>query len=189
MYVLPETGENDFFNRIIGGKKLDGFGNGNLARLFNGVAIDATANGRESNCPGTMFNGERQAGPVAGSEQVRLAPRPPVPHGAYSVNHMFCREVITCRDFSLARFATAEQAAFANEARPCRSMYRAVNPAAAEQRTVRGVDYRVYLESRDVGCDNFNPVFHLNLQSRIIFEKVFISRAAAATQSRFESLA
>jgi hypothetical protein len=61
-------------------------------------------------------------------------------------------QAVAERQLGLARLAAAERAAFGEQFGPGGAMDRAVDPAAAEQRGVRGVDDRVDCETRDVAA-------------------------------------
>ena len=62
------------------------------------------------------------------------------------MDHVLRGQAVAERDLGVAGGAAAERAAFAQQLRPGGAVDRAVDPAAAEQRVVRGVDDRVDLE-------------------------------------------
>ena len=62
----------------------------------------------------------------------------------------------TFGDFGAAGLAAMERAAFGQQLGPGRAMDRAIHPATAEQRGVRGVDDGVNAQGRDVGDDDFS---------------------------------
>src|SRR6185503_17060661 len=139
--ILVEAGEYDLLHRLFVGKKADRFSDRNFARFFDWVTVNAAANGWKSDCLNTVSSGKREARTITGSQQPRLALHTAIPYGADGVNHVFRRKVVASSDLGFACLATAKLSALLKKAGACGSVYRAVNPAAAEQRAIRRVDY------------------------------------------------
>lgn len=75
----------------------------------------------------------------------------------------FRRQTVPARDSRLSGRASTQRLAICQETRSRLAMDRSVDAAAAEQRLVRRVDYRVNLELRDVAFDklDFSQFSHL----------------------------
>ena len=110
-----------------------------------------------SDGPGAVRGREPERLPVAALEQGVLVVAPAVPDGPDSVDDMARGEVVSGGDTGLADRAAADPTALVEEARPGCAVDRAVHPAAAEQRLVRGVDDRIHGEPSDVSLDDFDP--------------------------------
>src|SRR4051812_3825834 len=117
-------------------------------------AIDAGGDRRERNRCETVRRGQIERGGVAGREQRILVRVAAVPHRTDRVDDVTRRQPVAARDFRRPGLAAAKRAAFGQQLRPCGTMDRAVDAAAAEQRRVRGVDDRVDDEGGDVGDED-----------------------------------
>jgi len=87
---------------------------------------------------------------MARREQLVLAVAAATPHGPDRVDDETRRQAAGRRRLGVARIAAAEPAALVENGRAPGAMNRAVDPAAAQQRAVGGVDDRVGGESGDV---------------------------------------
>src|SRR5579872_4202032 len=74
-----------------------------------------------------------------------------MPDRTDGVDHMARRQSIALRDLGTPRGAAAERAALCEQFWAGAAVDCAVDPSAAEQRAVRGIDDRVNIERRDVG--------------------------------------
>ena len=115
---------------------------------------------RRSRSPGTRSSADRarpraQRRAIAGREQIRLAARAAVPHRPDRVDDVFRRQVVAARDLRRAGGAAAERSAFRQQLPSGGAVDRAIDPAAAEQRGVGGVDDGVDRERGDVGDHDF----------------------------------
>ena len=91
---------------------------------------------------------------VARRQQFVLAFAAAAPHRSDRVDHMLRRQPIAAGDLGAAGLAAAECPAFGEQFRSGSAMDRAVDAAATEQRTVRGIDDRIERKRRDVGDAN-----------------------------------
>jgi len=97
-----------------------------------------------------MRRGQLERAPVTGFEQGRFTGTATLPHRADRMDHVPRRQPMASRHFRIAGRATAKRAAFGEQFRSGGAMDRAVHPATAQQRLVRGIDDCVHGESRDV---------------------------------------
>lgn len=137
--------------------------------LFQRIAVNATANGRESDCFNGMLFRKCETDAIARCEQFRLTRVASVPHRPDRVYDILCRQLITARDFCLPGFAAVECAACSQQFRPGRAMYGTVDTTAAEQRRVSGVNDRIDVQRHDVGLQGFQCGGH----------EIFVSGVAA----------
>jgi hypothetical protein len=93
---------------------------------------------------------QRERASVTGLESIGLAFRAASPHRAYGVDDVLRREPVAARNSRLACRAAAEAPAFAEKRRARCAVNGTVDPATAEQRGIRGIDYRVNGERRNV---------------------------------------
>ena len=77
---------------------------------------------------------------VTGRERLVLAFAAALPDRTDGMNHMLCRQPVTMGDLGVAGLAATKRAAFGEQPRPGGAMDCAIDPTAAEQRGVRGVD-------------------------------------------------
>lgn len=73
------------------------------------------------------------------------------------MNDMPGREPITSGDFSVARGAAVQRAAFGEQFRASRTVDRTIDAATPEQGRIRRVDDGVNAKCRDVGDSNLEP--------------------------------
>ena len=109
-------------------------------RAVGGETIDAGGNGGKSNRGQAVGLAQFDRAAIARCQRFILALVSAVPDRANDMNHMPCRQPISFGDFGAAGLAATERAAFGQELRPGGAMDRTIDAAAAEQRTVRGVD-------------------------------------------------
>jgi hypothetical protein len=95
-----------------------------LCRIAVGPCADAGKRQR----PQLLLPRNVQAARVAASQQHRLSVISAVPRRTHSVNHVQRRQLVAARQFRLAGLATAKQAAFLAQFRPCREMDRSSKP-------------------------------------------------------------
>ena len=74
-----------------------------------------------------------------------------------TVDHVLGQQPITSGDLGVTGLAAAERTTFGQQFRPGRIVDRAVNPAAAKQRRIGGVDDGIDPQRRDIGDDDFKP--------------------------------
>ena len=94
---------------------------------------------------------------VAGGKRVIFTLAAAVPDRTNGMDHMRRRQPITPGDFGVASAAAMERAAFRQQLRPGRAVDRAIDPAAAKQRGVGGVDNGIDAQASDVGDDDLQP--------------------------------
>ncbi len=73
------------------------------------------------------------------------------------MDNVLRRQPIAARDLGRAGFTAAEPFTFGQQLRPRGAMDRAVDPAAAEQAGIRGIDDGIDGERRDVGNADLEP--------------------------------
>ena len=105
-----------------------------------------------------MLFHQRETTSITAREQFILAVTAVVPDRADGMNDPFGGKFVAARDFGLAGGAAAECAAFRQQFRPGGAMNRAIHPAAAEQRRVRGIHNRVHALPRDIAGDGGDVV-------------------------------
>ena len=76
--------------------------------------------------------------------------------------HPACRQPVALRDFGLTSAAAAQLAALGQQLRPGGAMYRTVHPAAAQQRGIGSINYRVHRQRGDVGLAYFQSGIHID---------------------------
>ena len=101
----------------------------------------------------------------ANSAAVRAA----VPHGAGGMDDVLRGETVAAGDLGLARLTAVQRAALGQQLRPRGAVYRAVDPAAAKQRAVRRVDYRVHALMRDIALNYLYNSHYAILTSTLPF--------------------
>ena len=77
---------------------------------------------------------------VARGQRLIFAPASAMPDRTHGMDHMPRRQPISPGDLGATGLAAMERAAFGQQLRPGRAMDRAIDPAAAQQRRVGGVD-------------------------------------------------
>jgi hypothetical protein len=77
---------------------------------------------------------------VTRRERLVLAFTAALPDRPDGMNDMARREPVAMGNPGVAGFAATKRAAFGEQPRPGRAMDRAIDPAAAKQRAIRGVD-------------------------------------------------
>src|SRR5260221_1800873 len=124
------------------------FAHGDFGGSLHRIAVDAAADGREREAADPVRERKLEAAPVAGREQLRLPARPAVPDRADGVDHMLRRQSIAAGDLRVARGAAAERTAISQQLLTRGAMDCAVDPAAAEQASVRGAYDGHHFETR-----------------------------------------
>ena len=104
-----------------------------------------------------MRRGDFERSAIAGGKQRLLIAPAARPNRPDRVNDMAGLELESRRDFRVARWAAAELPAGLKELRPGRAVNRAIDPAAARELGIGGVDDRIDVERRDVGDEDFEP--------------------------------
>ena len=94
---------------------------------------------------------------IAGRERRVLAVAAAMPDRTHGMDDMPRWQPVSLGDLGVAGGAAAEGAALREQFRPGGAVDRAVDPAAAEQRLVRGVDDGINAERGDVGGDDLEP--------------------------------
>ena len=121
-----------------------------MCRLCHGVAIHTRGNGGEVHAFAAICKSQLQAGLVAGAQQCRLTVVAAPPNRAGGVDHIAAGEVVGSGDLRLTRLAAAQCAALLQQLRPCGAVDRPIHAAAAQQRTVGGVDDGIHLRFGNV---------------------------------------
>jgi hypothetical protein len=145
---------------------IDGGGRGQ--RIHNGCdrdasgtvgreTIDAGGDGRKGYRGKTVLLTEHQRTAIAGGKQIILTVAATIPHRPNRVDHMTGLEPITLGDLGITGGATLQRTAFGQQFRPRGPMDRAIDPAAAEQRRIGGVDDGVNAKRCNIGDDDFQP--------------------------------
>jgi hypothetical protein len=155
--VVRKTAEDHQPQRWRLGQRLDRCGHGDPRRAIGGETIDAGGNGRKGNRSKTAGLAKFDCAPVTRRQRLIFALVSAVPDRTHGVNHMPRRQPITPGDFGIAGCAAMECAAFRQQFRPGRTMDCTVHAAAAEQRTVRGVDDGVNAQRCSIGDGDFEP--------------------------------
>ena len=148
-----ETGKDDFVDAVFGSDEGRCFAHGNRHRLFERITINAATDCREGDGFDAVFDSQREAVAITGSQQVRFAVIAAIPDRADRMNDEFRRQLVATRDFRFTGAATIERAAFFQQLRAGGAVYCAVNTAATEERGVGGVDDGIDLQRDDVGFD------------------------------------
>ena len=94
---------------------------------------------------------------VAGGEQTIFTETAIIPHRSNRVDHMSGLETIPFGDLGIAGLAAVQHAAFKNKLGPRGPMNRAIDPTAAQQRRIGGVDDGVNAKRCNIGDDDFQP--------------------------------
>ena len=129
---------------------------GNCGRLFDGVAVHATADRRKGNTVNIIFISQLHAALVTAFEQVGLFFVAAVPHRPDRVDHVFRRQPVAAGNPGVAGGAAIQCSAFGQQFGTGCAVNGAIDTAAAEQRIVGGIDDRVYLQCGDVVGNNVN---------------------------------
>lgn len=160
------------------------FGNGgnrDAGRAIGGETIDAGGNGREGYRRQRAGLAQFERAAIAGREQLILARTAAVPDRPHRMNHMPGREPVSVGNPGVAGCTATKRAAFGEQFGTGAAMDRAIDPAAAEQRRIRGVDDGVNAQTGDIGNDNFQP--RLADQARGVAQ----AEAAALTVTPFSA--
>jgi hypothetical protein len=97
---------------------------------------------------------EHKTGTIATGKQFPFSVFSAMPHRANGMNDKSGGQAITPGQFCLAGLATVEQAALAEKFRTGSAMDCPIDPSAAKQRAVSGVDNGVNGQDRDVRLEN-----------------------------------
>ncbi len=127
-------------------------GDRDLRRRLARKAINAGRDGREGDRAKPPFLRDREAGSIAAGKHVALAPIAASPDRPDGMDDMAGGQKIAPRQPRLAGRTTADRAAFGEKLGACRAVDRPVDPAAAEQGGIRGIDDRVDGKPRDVAA-------------------------------------
>ena len=158
--VGAEAHERHFFDVRAGGEARaycrDGDGRGARQRK----AVGAGADRREGHGLQAMLRCDFQRARVAGAEQRVFVAGAAAPHRTHGVDDVARRQPVAGGDPGIAGGAAAQGAAFVEQAGPGGAVDGAVDPAAAEQRSVGGVDDRVHGERGEIALDNAEQPGH-----------------------------
>jgi hypothetical protein len=100
---------------------------------------------------------QRDRAAITGGEQIIFAVAAAIPNRTNRVNHVPGFETIPFGDLGIARRATMQRTAFGQQLRPRGPMNRAIDPTAAQQRRISGVDDGVNAERCNISDDDFQP--------------------------------
>jgi len=163
-HLVAKAGEDHPAQTRVAGEREARLGDRDGGRLPDGIAVNPAADRRQGDGRDLVRMSEREAVPIAGREQFRLALVPAAPDRPDRMDDVPRGQSIAFGKLRLARPAAAEQPAFVNQLRPGGAVDGPIDAAAAEQRTVRRIDDRVHLEPGDVAAMDFDPVVrHLAL--------------------------
>jgi len=155
---LAEAAEDDAGGVIAAGQRGQDRVDGDLRGAVGREAVDAGADGRDGDAGKLVLGGDLQAAAIARGEQRLLVRAAAAPDRADRVDDVAGGEAVAPGDLRLARRAAAERAAFRQKLRPGGPVNGAVDPAAAEQRLVRGINDGVNREPGDVALDDLDAV-------------------------------
>lgn len=100
---------------------------------------------------------KRDGAAVTGGEQFVFVPIAAMPDRSDGVDHVPRRQAVSSGDLGIAGLATVKPAAFGQQFRAGGPVDRAIDPTAAEQGFVGGVDDGVNAQACDVADDDFKP--------------------------------
>src|SRR4051794_10594815 len=143
----------------MGGQRVARRSNGDRCSELDGIPVGAGRDRREGEGPAAELVSQLDRARVTGSEQLCLAGSAAVPDWADGVDDVTCRQVSGPCRLRVARLAAPEPAAFLQDGGAAGAMDRSVDPAAAEQARVRGVDDRVDVLLRDVAGDELDHAY------------------------------
>ena len=149
--AIQEAAEGDVQGRG-GGEGSAGGLDGDGGGLGGGVPVDAGADAGEGDGSEGAGAGEGEGGAVAGGEEFGFTGGAAVPDRPDSMDDKAGGEAVGTGDFCLSGFTAPEGAGFGEQPGACGAVDCTVDPAAAEQGGVGGVDYGVYLKGGDVGA-------------------------------------
>jgi hypothetical protein len=129
----------------------------NARRAVDREAIDAGGNGGKRDRGKAVGVAEFNGAAIARRQRVIFALASAMPDRTDGMNHMPHRQPVTSGDFGVAGPAAMERATFGQQLGPGRAMDGAIDTAAAEQRSIGGVDDGVNAECRDIGDGDFQP--------------------------------
>src|SRR5204862_6742611 len=145
-----EADKNDYRRNFVLSEVCRDFGHGNPRRPVPGKAVNPGRDGWEGNRLKTLLAGDCQAGAVAAGQNVRFACIAAAPYRTDRMNDMPGWQPIAAGEPCLSRWAAADLAALGEEFRAGGAVNRAIDPAAAEQRGIGGIDDRVDLPAGDI---------------------------------------
>ena len=105
-----------------------------------------------------MLSRQSKTIPITARQQFILAVLAIAPNRANSVNDPARGKIVAFGDLRLARRAAIQSTALFQELRACRTVNRAIDSAAAQQRRVGGIHDGIHFLIRDVAIHNFDSV-------------------------------
>ena len=153
--LVRKTAKNHYPQRWRLDQRLDRGRHRDPRRAIGGETIDAGGNGGKGNRSKVVGLAKLDLAPVTRRQRLVFTLVSAVPDRAHGMNDMPCRQPITPGDFGVAGVAAMERVAFRQQLRAGRPVDRTVHAAAAEQRTIRGVDDSVNAQRRNVGDGDF----------------------------------
>ena len=123
----------------------------------NGVAVDAAADGGESDAFQFVFGGQFETVFVAGGQEVGIFRRPLV-NGTYRMDDIARGQFVAAGDSGLAGVAAPQAATCAQEFWSGGSMDGAVYAAAAQERAIGSIDNGIYVQARDIALHQFHSL-------------------------------
>src|SRR5438067_2380068 len=155
---LVEADKNDRRRNFVLGEVCREFGHGNPRRPVPGKTIDPGRDGGDGNRLKPLLAGDCQAGAVAAGQDVRFACIAAAPYRTDRMNDMPGRQPIAAGQPCLSRRAATDPAAFGEEFRAGGAVNRAIDPAAAKQRRIGGIDDRIDRQPGDIAEFNADAV-------------------------------
>src|SRR4051812_25993332 len=82
------------------------------------------------------------------------------PHRPYGVNHPSCRQIVAPRNLCIPGRTSIKLFAFSHETGTCGFVDRAVDTAATQQRSVRGIHDRIDVKPCYIAFDDLDSWLH-----------------------------
>jgi len=107
--------------------------------------------------PVEIAGNERERGAIAGGEQIRLVLLAATPDRTDRVDHVTRLQPVAARDLGGSGLAAAERVAFGLQLGAGGAVNRSIDPTAADETGIGGVDDGIDVERGDVGNDDLEP--------------------------------
>jgi hypothetical protein len=156
-HLRTEAGKDDLFDRLVTGQEVPDASGSDARRVGDRIAVDAATDRRERYRLHRMGNGEFQRIPETACQQFRLTVLAVPVLWPDRMDHIPGGKPISRRDPSLTGWATTERPAFPQQIGPGSAVDGPIDPAAAQQRLVRGIDDGVNGQGGDIGLLDNDP--------------------------------
>jgi hypothetical protein len=138
--VFGEAAENDACDGRRGLQRADDGADRDISGTICRKAVDACGDGRKGDRCKAVRLAQLHGAAVTGRERLVLAFAAALPDRADGMNDVPRRKPVAMGDLGVAGLAATKGAAFGEQPRPGCAMDCAIDPAAAKQRGVRGID-------------------------------------------------